>query len=242
VALGTKTALITGPARGIGEGLARELARRGYQVSLIGLEFDRLKTIASEINTAARSGFSRESDSVREVAIAFEADVTDSAQLDRAVTATIEKFGRINVVVANAGIANNGSFASTHVEDLVRVVDVNLSGVIRTFKSAYEALVDSRGYALVISSASAFPALPRISAYGASKAGVEHFANNLRIEMAPFGVDIGVAYPSWIDTDLVRDMKTDIPDLKKTLDAEPNFLGRITPLDECVTILAEAIE
>lgn len=242
-----KTAFITGAARGIGEGLARELAKRGYNVALVGLELDRLRAIAGEINASAGAGggtgggtVGGDKDAVE--AIAIEADVTNSPALEKAVRDTLTKWKRLDVVVANAGIANNGSFASTHVDDLVRVVDVNLNGVIRTMKAAYGALIDSRGYALIISSASAFPAVPGITAYGASKAGVDHLANNLRLELQATGVDIGVAYPSWIDTDLVRDQYEELPYFKKALESEPAFLGRVTPLHEAVAILGEAVE
>lgn len=222
-----KVALITGPARGIGEGVARALHARGYAVVLVGLEAERLNEIACDLGS--------------ETALACEADVTDSDALSRAVSTCMETFGRLDVVVANAGIANYGNFASTHVDDLARVVEVNLVGVIRTMKACYQPLVDSRGYALLISSASAFPALPGITAYGSSKAGVDHFGNNLRVELAPYGVDVGVAYPSWVDTDLVRDQFEELPYFRQALEAEPHFFGKVTSLDECVAILVEGI-
>lgn len=236
-----KVALITGPARGIGEGLARELHRRGYRVSLVGLEFDRLQAMAAELNGAG-SGDAVGAGTAAPRAMACEADVTDTVALDLAVAKTLEAFGVIDIVVANAGIANNGNFESTHVEDLARVVNVNLIGAIRTMKSTYAALKASRGYALIVSSASAFPALPGITAYGASKAGVDHFANNLRLEMKSAGVDIGVAYPSWVDTDLVRDQQQELPYFRKALSMDPFFFGRVTSLQECVAILAQGIE
>jgi NAD(P)-dependent dehydrogenase (short-subunit alcohol dehydrogenase family) len=238
----SQTAFITGAARGIGEGLARALAARGVNVALVGLEGERLRAIANELNSApgANAATAARSPAVP-VAIAIEADVTDSTALDAAVREALAKFHRIDLVIANAGIANNGSFASTHVDDLVRVVDVNLNGVIRTMKSTYAALIESRGYALLISSASAFPAVPGITAYGASKAGVDHLANNLRLEMRNAGVDIGVAYLSWIDTDLVRDQVDELPYFRKALEAEPRVLGRITPLHEAIAILVEGI-
>ncbi len=226
-----KVALITGAARGIGEGLARELAARGYQVSLVGLEIERLRALANELN--------QQSD---DRAMAFAADVTDSGALDLAVTATVEKFGRMNVVIANAGIANSGSFESTHVEDLARVIDVNLIGAVRTAKACHQALLDTRGYLLFISSASAFPALPGMTAYGASKAGVDHFANNLRLEIRSSGVEVGVAYPSWIDTDLVRDQQEELPYFRKVLSAEPFFFGKVTSLEDCVAALVQGVE
>ena len=225
-------ALITGAARGIGEGLARVLVARGYHVSLVGLEFQKLRSLAAELNQPGQP----------ERAVAYKADVTDSKALERAVAQTINEFGRINVLVVNAGIANNGSFASTHVEDLARVVNVNLIGAVRTMKAAYEALLLTRGYVLFISSASAFPALPGITAYGASKAGVDHLANNLRLELRTSGVDVGVAYPSWIDTDLVRDQAEELPYFRKALAAEPMFFGKVTSLVDCVDRLVEGIE
>lgn len=226
-----KVALITGPARGIGEGLARELVRRGYYVSLVGLELERLNTLAKELNEKSENQV-----------LAYEADVTDSVALDRAVVATMTKFGSIDVVVANAGISNNGTFETTDVEDLARVVNVNLIGAIRTTKACLSALEASRGYLLFISSASAFPALPGISAYGASKAGVDHFANGLRVEVQVNGVEVGVAYPSWIDTDLVRDQQDELPYFRKALAIDPWFLGKITTLSECALILADGID
>src|SRR4051812_2384864 len=106
-----KVVLITGPARGIGAGTGRQLAARGARLSLVGLEADRLATLADELGAGHRW---------------FECDVTDQTALDRAVGGTVDAFGGIDVVMANAGVASNGTVAVTPVEALVRTIDVNL--------------------------------------------------------------------------------------------------------------------
>jgi NAD(P)-dependent dehydrogenase (short-subunit alcohol dehydrogenase family) len=217
---------ITGPARGIGAALARTLAARGHQLALAGMEPDRLATLAQELGAGHAW---------------FESDVTDQPSLDVAVAGAMRTFGCIDAVVANAGIGSHGSVAVTPVEALARVIEVNLTGVIRTVSATLPHVIAARGYYLLIASAAAIASGPGITAYSAAKAGVEHFGNGLRIELAQKGVDVGVAYPSWIDTDLVRDAQT-LGSFTDRLKRLPGPFGKITPLDECATALADAIE
>lgn len=135
-----RVVLVTGPARGIGEATARLLAARGARLSLVGLEPERLEALAGELGPGH---------------LWFEADVTDSAAMERAVRGTVEALGGIDVVVANAGVAANGTVAVTPVDALVRVIDVNLSGVVRTVHAALPAVTERRGYLLLVSSAAA---------------------------------------------------------------------------------------
>jgi NAD(P)-dependent dehydrogenase (short-subunit alcohol dehydrogenase family) len=85
-----------------------------------------------------------------------------------------------------------------------KIIAVNVIGVYRTIRAALPHLIESRGYALPVASVAAIAHAPLMSAYCASKAGVEAFADSLRIEVAHHGVDVGVAYFSWIDTEMVR--------------------------------------
>lgn len=222
-----KVVLITGPARGIGAETARRLAARGARLSLVGLEPERLAALATELGTGH---------------VWFECDVTDQRALDRAVVATVEALGGIDVVVANAGVASNGTVAVTPVDALVRTIEVNLIGVVRTVSATLPQVTARRGYYLLVSSAAAIAAMPGISTYAASKAGVEFFGTALRLEIAHKGVDVGVAHPSWIDTDLVRDQQHDLKTFNAMLGTLPGPLGTVTPVARCADALVRGIE
>jgi NAD(P)-dependent dehydrogenase (short-subunit alcohol dehydrogenase family) len=137
-------------------------------------------------------------------AVWFEADVTDLDALRAAVDGTVDALGGIDVAMANAGIATGGAARHTELGGLERVVEINLIGSIRTLMLCLPHVVERRGYLLQVASVAAITAAPGLAAYSASKHGVEGFANALRIEVKSLGVDVGVAYYSWIDTDLVR--------------------------------------
>jgi NAD(P)-dependent dehydrogenase (short-subunit alcohol dehydrogenase family) len=219
--------VVTGAARGIGERSARLAAARGARLALVGLEGEQLEALAGELGADH---------------LAVEADVTDQDALDRAVAQAVERFGGIDVVVANAGIANNGTVAITPPDVLARVIEVNLRGVVRTVAAALPHVTARRGYVLIVSSAAAFSGLPGMAAYCASKAGVEHFAIVLRLEVAHKGVAVGTLHPSWIDTDLVRDQKAEVSVFSEALAKLPWPMGETTSLDECAAAVVDAIE
>jgi NAD(P)-dependent dehydrogenase (short-subunit alcohol dehydrogenase family) len=222
-----KVVLITGAARGIGEHTARLAAARGARLALIGLEPRLLAAVAGDL--PGRHFWA-------------EADVTDQASLDAAVAGAREALGGIDAVVANAGVANIGTVASGPVDALVRTIEVNLLGVVRTVAATLPAVTERRGYYLLISSAAAFTALPGMAAYCASKAGVEHFGTALRLELAHKGVKVGTAHPSWIDTDLVRDIRSDLPTFHETLGKLPWPMGSTTTVEACAKAMVDAIE
>ena len=184
-----KTVLITGAARGLGAETARRVAARGANVALVGLEPEELERVAAQCGTGAAW---------------FECDVTDAAALERAVQGTVDRFGGIDVVMANAGIATGGMVRSTDPTAFERTVEINLLGVWRTVRACLPHVVESRGYVLVIASLAAAVHGPGMAAYSASKAGAEAFADSLRSEVKHLGVDVGVGYFSFIDTDMVR--------------------------------------
>lgn len=185
--LAGRTFVVTGAARGIGEATARALAQRGVRVALVGLEPERLQPLAEELDASW-----------------FAADVTDAVQLGLAVEATLDAHGAIDGVIANAGVYAVGDVATIPPEDFDRVIEVNLLGVWRTVRATLPAITERRGYILSVASLAAAVHLPLMASYAASKAGVEAFANALRAEVASDGVDVGVAYFSYIDTDMVR--------------------------------------
>jgi short-subunit dehydrogenase len=171
----------------------------------------------------------------------FECDVARQVALDRAVRGSVDALGGIDVVVANAGVANNGTVAATPVEALARTIDVNLIGVVRTVKTTLPHVTARRGYYLLISSAAAIAAAPGIAAYAASKSGVEQFGNALRLELAHEGVAVGTAHPAWVDTDLVRDQQRDLASFNEMLRTLPGPFGSITPVEQCAAALVDAI-
>lgn len=218
--------LVSGAARGIGAGTARALAARGAKVALVGLEPEELAKVAAECGPDAAW---------------FEADVTDTAQINAAVERVVERFGGIDVVIANAGIAAGGSVRSIDPDAWERVVEVNLFGSWRTIRAALPHVIERRGYVLQIASLAAIAHAPFMSAYNASKAGVEALADSLRTEVARHGVDVGVAYFSWIDTDMVRgaDERAELGGMRKKL-AGP--AGKTSTLEECVNGVVAGIE
>lgn len=187
--IGGRTVFITGAARGIGAGAAERLHARGANVALVGLEPERLE------ENAARLG---------ERAMFCEADVTDFDALQAAVAETVERFGGIDVAIANAGIAFSGALATEPLQHVERTLEVNMLGVWRTDRAVIEEITKRRGYVLNISSLSAIAHSPMMGPYTAAKAGVEALTDALRMESAPSGVSVGCAYFGFIDTDLVR--------------------------------------
>jgi NAD(P)-dependent dehydrogenase (short-subunit alcohol dehydrogenase family) len=198
--LAGKKLVVTGAARGIGEQVARLAVARGARVGLIGLEPERLESLAIALGPSVSW---------------VEADVRDGVALRAAMDASAETLGGIDYVVANAGVVAYGTVRQADEGSFERVLDVNLNGVFRTLKYATPHLERSRGHAVIIASALSFLALPAMASYGASKAGVEALALAYRQEVAHLGITVGLVHPSWIDTDLVRGAENDLPSFQK---------------------------
>jgi NAD(P)-dependent dehydrogenase (short-subunit alcohol dehydrogenase family) len=116
----------------------------------------------------------------------------------------LDRYGRVDAVVANAGVAAGGPLLLADPVAYDRVIEVNLLGSVRTVRAFLPAVVQARGYVLQVASLAAMAPAPLMSAYCASKSGAEAFAHSLRAEVRHHGVDVGVAYLSWTDTDMVR--------------------------------------
>jgi short-subunit dehydrogenase len=218
--------LITGAARGIGAQTARVLAGRGARLALVGLEPELLKALVAELG---------------EGHTAYEADVTVQSSLDGAVQAAVRQLGGLDVVIANAGIAGFGTVASMDPVAFERTIDVNLTGVFRTARATLPALVESRGYLLVMASLASFAPVAGMSAYAASKAGVEAFAEALRGEVGFRGVDVGLAHPSWVDTDLVRDAAADLDSYRRMRRMLPWPARSTTSVDACAEVIVAGV-
>jgi NAD(P)-dependent dehydrogenase (short-subunit alcohol dehydrogenase family) len=222
-----KTVLITGAARGIGAELARRAAGRGARVALVGLEPERLAAVAAELGPEH---------------LWVEADVTDADALKAAVQRTVDTLGGLDIVVANAGIAPLTTVMTSSAHALAHTIEVNLIGAMLTTHAALPAIAERKGHVLLISSAAAFTVLPGMSAYCAAKAGVERFGDALRLEVAYRGVTVASAHPTWIDTDMVRDIEEALPTFKATRKQLPGPLGAYTSVEACADALVENLE
>lgn len=217
--------VVTGAARGVGALLARKLAARGARLALVGLEPDELKNVAASLGGDAAC---------------WTADVTDRVAMAKVADEVVAHFDRIDVVVANAGVATGGPFLDSDPDAFDRVIHVNLLGGVATARAFLPALVTSRGYLLQIASLAAITPAPMMAAYCASKAGVEAFAHSLRAEMGHLGVKVGVGYLSWTDTDMVRGADED--DMMRELRARlPWPTNRTYPLEPAVDRIVAGI-
>jgi NAD(P)-dependent dehydrogenase (short-subunit alcohol dehydrogenase family) len=217
--------VVTGAARGVGEMLARKLAASGARLALVGLEPDELTNVTASLGGDAAC---------------WTADVTDRAAMARVAQDVLTRFGRIDVVVANAGVATGGPFLDSDPDAFDRVIEVNLLGSIATARAFLPALVASHGYFLQIASLAAVISTPLMAAYCASKSGVEAFAHSLRAEMGHQGVKVGVGYLSWTDTDMVRGADED-ESLRAMRARLPWPTGRTYPLEPAVERIAAGI-
>ena len=221
-----RTVFITGAARGIGAATAQRLHAKGANVALVGLEPERLEQNAAALGDRA---------------VFLEADVTDLAALEAAVSATVERFGAIDVAIANAGISYTGALATAPVAQVERTLAVNLLGVWRTDRAVIGEIAKRRGYLLNISSMSAISHSPLMGPYTAAKAGVEALTDALRMEMAPSGTQVGCAYFGFIDTDLVRAGFAQ-PSAQVLTGQLPGFIRNPAPLSKAIDAIERGIE
>jgi NAD(P)-dependent dehydrogenase (short-subunit alcohol dehydrogenase family) len=219
---------ITGAARGIGAEVARRLHAKGAKVVLVDLDKEQLKELAGELGD--------------DRALTVTADVRDLPAMQAAADAAVERFGGIDIVMANAGISSYGSLLQVDPEAFKRVIDIDVLGVFHTVRATLPAVIDRRGYVLIVSSLAAFAAAPGMVPYDVSKAGVEHLANALRLEVTELGVTVGSAHMSWIDTALVRDSKADMPAFQEMLAKLPGPLSKTTSVDKCAAAFVNGIE
>ncbi|MGW7104391.1 SDR family oxidoreductase [Streptomyces sp. NPDC054838] len=221
-----RTAVVTGAARGLGAAMARELARRGASVALLGREESTLAKVRDALPGPARC---------------WEVDVTDDEAMRRVAAEVRDTLGPASIVIANAGVAEGGPFAESDPSLWRRVVEVNLVGSANTARVFLPDLRASRGYYLQIASLASIGAAPMMSAYCASKAGVESFAHSLRAEVAHEGVDVGIAYLNWTDTDMIRDADHH-PVLRELRAHMPKPARKVYPVEMVADRMVRAVE
>ena len=190
-----RTLFITGGANGIGAETARQAVARGARVALADIDIAAAESVAASLPSGS--------------AIAIECDVRDYDSIEAAVDKTVDAFGGIDIAMANAGIEMSHTARGVPLIELERLADINFTGVMRTARATLPHLIERRGYLLVTASLAAILHAPPLSHYVGSKAGVEAFANAVRLEVKHKGVDVGVAYFGFIDTPMVRRGRSD---------------------------------
>lgn len=187
-----KTVLITGAANGIGAAVAARLYSAGANLVLLDLSIDALR----------RSSGGYADNRV----LHFSGSVTDRAALDECVRRAVSRFGGIDIVFANAGIAVDPPATIRTIDEAMfeRVIEVDLLGVWRTVRACLPQVVERKGHFLLCASVYAYLSGVGNAPYATSKAGVEAFGRALRAELAGTGATSGVLYPGWINTQLAR--------------------------------------
>ncbi len=218
--------LITGAARGIGAATAERLHARGARVVLVDVDEPALETLCERLG--ARAAWAA-------------ADVTDAEAMERSVALAVERFGGIDVAIANAGIGHVGTLAGSPPQAIERTIAVNLLGTWRTDRAVLDQVIARRGYLLNIASLAAAAHTPANGAYAAAKAGVEALSDAMRIELAHTGARVGCAYFGYVDTELERESVAhpEIQALQRTL---PGFVRRAVPVATAVDAIERGVQ
>lgn len=191
-----KVALVTGSSRGIGAAIAKRLARDGFSV-----------TVNYLTNRDLAAGVVRDIEAAGGRAIFEQADVSDPAAVRRLFDKHREAFGRVDVIVANAGIQRLGSFAEMSDDDYARLVDVNMKGCFHTLREAASQVADG-GRIIALSSGTTSLRPPTYGPYAATKAAVEVFVNILAKELAGRMISVNAVAPGTTNSSLFTDANT----------------------------------
>lgn len=199
--------LITGCSSGFGRELATQALARGHRVAVTARNIDQVRTLADHPH-----------------AIALQLDVTDAAQVEAAVAATLVRFGRIDVLVNNAGIGYFAAVEESEPAEIARLFDINVFGVGRMINAVLPGMRARHAGCIVnMSSAGGLRALPALGYYCATKFAVEGLSGALREEVKPLGIDVMVVEPSGFRTDWAgrsaRESKLQIVDYAATAGA-----------------------
>jgi NAD(P)-dependent dehydrogenase (short-subunit alcohol dehydrogenase family) len=226
--LNGKVALVTGAARGIGYETARQMHMRGASVAVVDLDPGQAREAAERIGARA---------------IGVGADVTDHGAMQAAVAETVERFGGLDVAVANAGIAQSqvATVRGIGGEEWERVFEVDMLGVWRTVRATLPQIVERRGHVVVTSSVYAFVNGIFNSPYAVAKAGAESLGRSLRAELHPLGASASVAYFGWVDTRLVQDA-FERPHSDAIRQNMPEFLRKRIGADEAGAAIVRGVE
>ena len=190
--LNNQVVVITGAGRGLGAGLAQKIIDVGGCVAVLDIDPTMVQQISKVLGDHAKG---------------YVADVTNLTDMEQVMRQIRHDFGRIDAVVANAGILALGSIEHMPPEQFTHVMNVNLNGAFHTVRSSIPYLRETKGYLLVMASLASAIHTPLMSHYAASKAGVEALADVARQELAPDGIDVGCLHPTFVKTPMLAEAK-----------------------------------
>ena len=186
-----KVVVITGASSGLGESTARHLAQLGATVVLGARRLDRIDALAAELTASGHA------------ALAVQTDVTERAQVQRLVDAAIARFGRIDVMINNAGLMPHSPLERLKVDDWDRMIDVNLKGVLYGIAAALPPMqAQKSGHIINVSSVAGHKVRPGGAVYSATKHAVRALSEGLRQEVKPYNIRTTVISPGAVDTEL----------------------------------------
>ncbi|APG59606.1 SDR family oxidoreductase [Christiangramia salexigens] len=182
-----KTALVTGGSKGIGYGVAKSLLKMGYKVAVTSRSLTSAEKAADKLSEYGEI-------------IGLEADVRSYESQKTAVDKLMDKWGRLDVLIANAGIGNFGSVEDITIQEWKDTIDTNLSGVFYSIKAGVDALKKSEGYIITISSLAGTNFFAGGAAYNASKFGVTGFTQAVMLDLRDHGVKVSTIMPGSVST------------------------------------------
>jgi len=186
-----KISIITGASSGIGKAICYELAKQGSHIVLVARRENLIKDIATDIANKYN---------VRTLAIT--ADVSNEEDCKLFIDKTIANFGKIDILINNAGISQRAMFADLELNVIKRVMDVNYWGTVYASKFALPYILKTKGSIVAVSSISGMSPLPARTGYCSSKYAIHGFMDSLRIEQLKSGVHIMVAAPEYVESEI----------------------------------------
>ena len=195
--LRNKVIMISGASSGIGKSLAQLLSTKSAKVVLLARRGERLMEIEAELKAAKHE------------VLVVKTDITDRDQVSNAVRLTLEAFGRIDVVINNAGVGYFGTIEKLPIEEFDRLVKTNVYGMLHLSQSAIPALKKSQGMIVNISSGLRKRALPFLSAYSSTKSMIDALSDGMRLELRRYGVKVLNYCPPETDTEIFEMTKNE---------------------------------